>query len=68
MRNCIMAGDREEKASAGGVCFLWITSYIYEVLQQQHANEILEKTTEQESSASPLLWLISVNLYLFLSI
>lgn len=58
--DCIMAGEGEEKASAGGGWvgggrFLWITSYIYEALQQWHANERLDKTTEQESSASPLL-------------
>ena len=39
----------------GTGCFLWITSYIYEALQQRHANERLDKTAEQESSASPLL-------------
>lgn len=40
---------------SGWGCFLWITCYIYEALEQQHANEILDKTTEQKSSASPLL-------------
>lgn len=38
----------------------------YEALQQQHANERLDKTTEQESSGSLLLALISANLFLFL--
>lgn len=54
MRNCIMAreGEEEEEASVdeGASCELPAT-----FMMQQHANESLDKTTEQESSASPPL-------------